>query len=84
MATRMFSHHNEPSDDMDGKTGRDNRMVCPQRRLETPIFVCWIFAVYGDDLEVLSLGKLALEAMDINKRIAASSSAILLLRKIDF
>jgi hypothetical protein len=52
---------------MDGKTGRDNRMVCSQRRLETPIFVYWIFAVYGDSLEVLSLDELALEAIDIKK-----------------
>jgi hypothetical protein len=35
--------------------------------METHIFVCWVFAVYGDGLEVLSLDELALEAMDIKK-----------------
>jgi hypothetical protein len=35
--------------------------------METPIFVCWVFAVYGDGLEVLSLDVLALEAMSIKK-----------------
>ncbi|BDG36255.1 hypothetical protein PcaKH15_21610 [Parageobacillus caldoxylosilyticus] len=67
MATWGFSHRNGTADDMDGKTGRNNRMVCPQLRLETLIFVCWVFAVYGDSLEVLSLDELALEAMDIKK-----------------
>jgi hypothetical protein len=67
MAARRFSHRNGPVHDMDGKTDGDHRMVCPQLRMETPIFVCWVFAVYGDGLEVLSLDVLALEAMSIKK-----------------
>lgn len=61
MATRIVSHHDEPVNDMDRKKGGDHRMVCPQLRMETPIFVCWVFAVYGDGLEVLSLDELILE-----------------------
>lgn len=62
---------------MDRKAGRDNRMVCPQLRMETYVFVCRVFAVYGDGLEVLLLDESALEARWISKRIAASSPAIL-------
>jgi hypothetical protein len=35
--------------------------------METYIFVCGVFAVYGDGLEVLSLDEFTLEAMDIKK-----------------
>jgi hypothetical protein len=36
--------------------------------LETSIFVYWLFTVYGDGLEVLSLDELALETMDIKNK----------------
>ena len=68
MATRIVSHHNEPVNDMDRKTGGDHRMVCPQLRMETPIFVCWVFAVYGDGLEVLSLDELVLITKDCRRK----------------
>ncbi|BDG47760.1 hypothetical protein PspKH34_23210 [Parageobacillus sp. KH3-4] len=72
----MFSHHSEPANDMDRKTSRDNRMVCPQLRMEAYVFVCWVFAVYGGGLEVLSLDESALEKMDI-KKDCRTSQAIL-------
>jgi hypothetical protein len=83
MTTRRFSHHNGPANDMDRKTGRDNRMVCPQLRMEAYIFVCWVFAVYGNGLRVLSLDELVLEAMDIKKDCQRRRGNPLLRKKRD-
>jgi hypothetical protein len=83
MATRIVSHHDEPVNDMDRKKGGDHRMVCPQLRMETPIFVCWVFAVYGNGLRVLSLDELVLEAMDIKKDCQRRRGNPLLRKKRD-